>query len=372
MYTRYIFIFIILSAVIALSEYVIFASFKSAGILKYLYVEKILLVLAIILPLAFIFSMIYGSKHFTLLNSWLYTAGAIWFSILVYMFFAGVVIALLIFFNSYFDFNLPIQSISLLLIACALATTIYGIYNANHPQIVRYEVTSPTLTPLWQGKKIVIISDVHLGDIHREKFMQKIVNIINQENPDIVFNLGDLIDGTSFPYEKGFAPLSKLNPPLGNFYVEGNHERYSGEYDLFKSYFPKNLNDITGKKIIINNTQIIGLPFITVGGEELSAEIQNELSLVGYDKTIPSIILMHDPKNTPILADNNASLVLSGHTHAGQFFPFTLFIEKMYGKYTHGAIYTRDTASITSAGVGTAITPMRVGTIPEIIVLTIK
>lgn len=368
MYTRYIFIFIIFSAVIALSKYVIFASFRSAGILKYLYVEKILLMLAIIMPLAFIFSMIYGNKHFSLLNSWLYIASAVWFSILVYIFFAAVVIILLIFFNSYFNLNLPIQSISFILIACAFATTAYGIYNTNHPRIVRYEVTSPTLAPLWQGKKIVIISDVHLGDIYREKFMKKIVDIINKEKPDITFNLGDLIDGPSFPYEKGFAPLYELNPPLGNFYVEGNHERYGGEYDLFKSYFPKNLNDITGKKIMINNTQIIGLPYMVFASGD---QTNKELAAVSYDKKIPSIILMHDPKDTPTLALNNASLVLSGHTHAGQFFPFTLFINKIYGKYVHGIIYTRDTASITSSGIGTAIAPIRVGTIPEIIVLTI-
>ncbi len=250
-----------------------------------------------------------------------------------------------------------------------MATTAIGIINANNTRIVRIEVNSSVLSPLWKGKKIVFSSDTHLGLIRREKFMKKIIDIINNEKPDITFNLGDLIDGPSFPYTKGFAPISELKSPMGDYYVEGNHESYSQEYNVFKENFPKNLNDITGKKVMINNTQIIGIPYGAMKGAN---EINQELEQVKYDKNIPSIILMHDPKDTSKLADNGVSLVLSGHTHAGQFFPFTLLVKKIAGKYFHGLTYTKDTAEITSSGVGTAMVPIRVDTIPEIIVVTIK
>ena len=369
MYWRFFFIFIVFLIVITTGEYVIYLLFKQLNFFKYLYIKNILIILGIVLPLMFVGAMAYGSKHFSLLNSWFYTAGAIWLGIITYIFIATIIVSILILINNSLGFNWPIKGIYLVLIILALGITTYGIYSASNPRLIKWAVNSPSLASLWKDKKIIIISDIHLGDVRREKFMQKVVDIIKTEKPDIVFNLGDLIDGPAFPYGKGFAPIYELNPSLGNYYVEGNHEGYNMEYSVFKSNFPKNLNDITGKKIMINNTQIIGIPYGMMKSKE---DIINELKEVTYDKNVPSIILMHDPKDIPYLAENNISLVLSGHTHAGQFFPFTLLLQKMYGKYNHGVAYTSNTSSITSSGVGTAIVPIRVGTTPEIIELTIK
>lgn len=366
---RYTFIFLVFSAVIFLGEYLIFLSVNRLGLLKYAYIKNIMISMGIILPVMFVGAMAYGGKNFSLLNSWIYTTGAAWLGILTYLVIATFIISILIILNNYFGFNIPVKLILIILIICSIVTAVIGIINASNIRVVRIEVDSPALSPLWKGKKIVFSSDTHLGLIRREKFMKKIVGIINKEKPDVTFNLGDLIDGPSFPYVKGFAPISELNSPMGNYYVEGNHESYSQEYGTFKENFPKNLNDITGKKIIVNSTQIIGIPY---GAMKANNEINNELEQVKYDKNIPSIILMHDPKDTPKLADNNVSLVLSGHTHAGQFFPFTLLVKKIAGKYFHGLTYTKETAAITSSGVGTAMVPIRIGTVPEIIVVTIK
>ena len=369
MYLRYLFISIVLLIVVITGEYLIYISIHRLGLFKYLYIKNTLLTLGIILPVIFMGAMIYGGKNFSLLNSWIYTAGAVWLGLLTYLVIVAFIISVLVLINNYTGFNIPINTITIILIFCAIATTIIGITNTNNIRITKVSVDSPILAPLWKDKKIVFVSDTHLGLVRREKFMKKIVDIINKEKPDIVFNLGDLIDGPSFPYKKGFAPMSELNPPMGNYYVEGNHETYNQEYKLFKENFPKNLNDITGKKVIINGTQIIGIPY---GVMKNSDDINKELSEVSYDKTIPSIILMHDPKDTPRLADQNVSLVLSGHTHAGQFFPFNLLVKKIAGIYFYGLTYTKETPSITSSGIGTAMVPIRLETNPEIVVVTIK
>jgi len=313
-------------------------------------------------------AMVYGTKHFSIINSYLYTIGGVWLGLLAYVLAVSVILALFILINSYGNFNLPLKQIAVGLILLAIITVLYGINHAVNPKVVKFEVTSPVLSPLWKGKKIIIVSDIHLGIIYREKFMKKIVNIINKEKPDIIFNLGDIIDGPSFPYEKGFAPLYELKPSLGNYYVEGNHETYSAEYPVFKSYFPKNINDLTGKKLLVNGTQIIGIPYSML---RATGDIQKELDKVSYDKQVPSIILLHEPKDIKTLADNNVSLVLSGHTHSGQFFPVTMLVNWIYGKYNHGVTYTENTASLTTSGVGTAVTPMRIGTDSEIVVLKI-
>jgi predicted MPP superfamily phosphohydrolase len=369
MYLRYTFIFIVFLIVIITGEYLIYLSLHSLGLYKYLYVKNILLTLGILFPVMFVGSMFYGGTHFSVLNSWIYTASAVWLGLLTYLVITALVISILVIINNFFGLNIPTKQISIILLAFAFATTIYGVYNANSPKVTNWEVNSPALSPLWKGKKIVFISDTHLGMVRQEKFMKKVVDIINKEKPDIAFNLGDLIDGPSFPYAKGMAPLNEINAPMGSYYVEGNHERYSQEYDLFKSNFPEKLNDITNKKVIVNGTQIIGIPFASGKNED---QIKKELDNVSYDKTIPSIILMHDPKDTPMLASYNASLVLSGHTHAGQFFPFTFLLDRLYGKYAYGVNYIEKTVSITSNGVGTAMPPLRVGTTPEIVVVTFK
>ncbi|NVN96770.1 metallophosphoesterase [Candidatus Nomurabacteria bacterium] len=327
------------------------------------------MVLGIILPVIFMGAMLYGSKHFSSINSYLYMIGGIWFGLLAYILAISVLLAILILVNSHYGLALPLKQIAVSLIVFTVMLVAYGIYHANNPKVVEFEVNSSSLSPMWKDKKIVIISDIHLGEIYREKFLGKVVDIINKERPDIVFNLGDIIDGPSFPYEKGFAPFSLLNPSLGNYYVEGNHETYNQEYSVFKSFFPKNINDVTGKKLLVNGTQIIGIPY---GMLRQPGEIQKELDKVAYDKQVPSIILLHEPKDIQTLVNNNVSLVLSGHTHGGQFFPLTLIVKWIYGKYNHGVNYEGNTISLTTYGVGTAVTPIRIGTDSEIVVLKIK
>lgn len=369
MYLRYIFISILLLFVTIFGEYLLFITFQTLGAFKYPYVKNIVLTLGVLLPTMFVGAMLYGGKHFSLINTWIYAMGGLWLAIFTYLLMGVITILLLVFINNSFNLNLPIKLISFIIITISTLIILYGVYNANHPRIVKMEVTSSALAPFWGNKKIIIISDVHLGITRRGKFMKKIIDTINTEKPDITFNLGDLIDGPKFPYKEGFASISELNPPLGNFYVEGNHEGYSEEYAVFKENFPKNLNDITEKKVVINNTQIIGIYY---DEQKTPDEMAQELSKVGYDKTMPSIILMHDPKDIPMLANNGASLVLSGHTHKGQFFPFSILIKMLDNKYFYGVTQTLNTISITSEGVGTAMAPVRIGTKPEIIVLTIK
>ena len=101
-------------------------------------------------------------------------------------------------------------------------------------------------------------------------------------------------------------------------------------------------------------------------------KIKSRLKSLEYNSELPSIILIHDPKNVKALSECGVSLVLSGHTHGGQFFPFTIMLDRLYKQYSHGVAYTNNTVSITSYGVGTSMIPARIGTPSEIIVLTIQ
>ncbi|MFA6515114.1 MAG: metallophosphoesterase [Candidatus Paceibacterota bacterium] len=369
MNTRFLIVSIVLFIIILVSEYVAYASLHYAGIIKSSKLEVLLMLLGVILPIIFIYSMLYSYKHYSLFNSWINSISSVWLGIILYVFIASLIVFLLIMLNLYFDLQIPIKIISNILLVFIISLITYGVINASNPRIVRWTVVSEKLSQNWSDKKIVIISDVHLGSIRKEGFLKKIISKIENENPDVVFILGDLIDGPSFPYEKWFKEFSVLKPQFGILYVEGNHEKYSQEYDKFKSQLPSSINNLTDKKVIINNTQIIGLDYKESKSPD---EINKELEYLRYDKNQPSIILMHDPKNTEDLSKMEVSLVLSGHTHSGQFFPFTTLVNSIYKKYSHGVSYTDKTASLTSAGVGTSIIPIRIETTPEIIVLKIK
>lgn len=366
---RFLIMGIVLFFIIIVSEYMTYASLHTAGIIKSTRIEIILMSLGIIFPIIFIISMIYSYKHYSLFNSWLNSISSVWLGVVFYIFIASLIVFILIMLNYYFNLQIPIKIISNILIILMMSLIVYGIINASNPRIVKWEVKAETLAKDWEGKKIILISDVHLGSVRRDNFLRRIIQKIEKENPDIIFISGDLIDGSSFPYEQWLNEFSILKPQLGIFYVEGNHEKYNQEYEKFKSQIPNFINNITDKKILINNTQIIGLDYRQNQTEE---EIRLKLESINYDKNQPSIILMHDPKDTEILSKQEVSLVVSGHTHGGQFFPFTFLVNDLYEKYTHGISYTNKTASVTSYGIGTSIIPIRIGTIPEIIVLNIK
>lgn len=366
---RLIIISAVLFLIIIVSEYIAYASLHYAQIIKSAGLEISLMVLGVFLPVVFIISMLYGYKHYSLLNSWLNEISSIWIGIVIYILIASLIIFLLIMSNIYLGTNIPLKLVSLILMFVVLLLVGYGIWNASNPRIVQMDITSENLSNNWKGKKIVIISDIHLGMQKRVNYLKKIIAKINTENPDVVFILGDLIDGPAFPYKEWLGEFDNLKPQIGNIYIEGNHEKYSQEYEEFKSNIPESITNLTDKKIIINNTQIIGLDYIQ---DESVNETKSRLENLQYDKDQPSIVLLHDPKNIKALSEKGVSLVLSGHTHGGQFFPFTMLIKLIYRNYSHGIVYTDKTASVTSYGVGTAVIPMRIETVPEIIVLNIK
>jgi len=366
---RLIIISIISFLIIIFSEYTIYYSLHYAQIIKSTSLEISLMIIGLIMPILFIVSTLVGYKNYYEINSWVNTISSLWLGIIFYVFLASLIIFTLLKINKYLNFNLPIRTISGILLLIVITIFFYGIYNANNIRISRIDIKSEKLRNNWSGKKILVISDIHLGNINKKRFLNKVVDKINKEKPDIIFNIGDLIDGPTVPYKDFLNPLSKLKPELGNYYVEGNHEKYNWEYEKFLSNIPSNVIDLTNKKIIVENTQIIGIDDFD---NSSSVDIGSYLSYLNYNPSTPSIILIHKPTKINNLAEYGVSLVLSGHTHNGQMFPFNLLIKKIYGNYAHGLSYTKNTASLTTSGVGTAMIPMRVLSNPEIVVINIK
>lgn len=327
-------------------------------------IMKIAYQCCISIPLVLLATTVIGNRYYNKINALVYTITVLWIPLLLYLFMGAFILSILSLFLPMALLSLSSIVLGLLILICF----IWGIAIACKPKIVEYTLDIPKLKQQWGNKKIVLVSDVHLGMVRSTAFMKKIVSMINDQNPDIVFIAGDLIDGPVFPYEQGLAPLSEIKSTFGTFYTAGNHDEYNKDqkkyYEVLKQYVTV-LND---EKVMINETQIVGVIFAV----EKKKKTQERLLATGFDKNLPSIVMLHDPRNASALAEEGVLLGLSGHTHAGQFFPTTLLVRGSYRALTKGIHYINGMAHITSVGVGTSGPLFRLGTKPEVAVIKIQ
>jgi hypothetical protein len=246
----------------------------------------------------------------------------------------------------------------------------YGVGNAYHPRVKEVAVRIKNLPPEWRGRKIVQLSDVHLGHVLGSGFLAGLVEKINAENPSIVFITGDLFDGSGGRLEELVLPLNGLRAPLGIYYVTGNHETYLGTeraYEALKKTSAKILDD---ERVVIDGLQIIGIGYPQRGHSKDLAEAIRDLP--GFDPRQPSILLYHSPTQIERVKAAGISLQLSGHTHQGQIFPIQVISRLIYGKYYDGLHVEGDYTLYTSSGAGTWGPTMRTGNYPEIAVIYLK
>jgi uncharacterized protein len=323
------------------------------------------IVILIMLPSVLLYTVIATRSRHNRFISFLYTIFIFWFPALIYLFLGAVLVALIACMNMYLLIGIPLLTLSWTIVALVIASIIYGAVNANRIRITSYKVKAPELVSDWAGKKLVVFSDVHIGVVRGERFMKKIVTMVNDCNPDIAFLVGDVIDGPICDYQKGLAPLKNITAPL--FYTLGNHEGYNQEPEKFYPVISSLTRMLTDEKVMMGDTQIIGLEYKKESKEETVARLR----ATGFDPAVPSIVMLHDPTNASVLEDEGVTLALSGHTHKGQFFPFTLFMKRMYKEFAYGENTKGATTVITTSGVGTTAPPIRLGSNPEIVVITI-
>ena len=330
-------------------------------------VKSLILVISVFFPTMLIASMTLGYNKYRKIYFLMYNMSAFWLAVIMYTFAISIVSAGL-YLTDVFVYKIPYKEITYILLILEVILVKYGIYHASKTKIKNVEIKNESLYEKWKDKKIVLISDLHIGPTRKLRFLKKVVRIINDTNPDIVFIAGDVIDGPVFDYENILQPLQEIKSTYGVYYTPGNHEYYNAEPE---KYFPiiKNLtNTLIDEKTIVNDTQIAGFDF----SEKNEHHAEEQIQKMNLDTTISSIALLHDPKHAKFLMEKGISLVLSGHTHKGQFFPVTWLVRSMYKSYTYGINYFGGNTSIVTSGVGTALVPMRIGTDSEILVIKIN
>lgn len=290
--------------------------------------------------------------------------GGIGISIFIFFLLSVVLVDIL---NLIFHFKPPIRG--MLSVSLALLLTAYGIWNAYTIKVK--EITIP-MKGLTQEVQTVHITDVHLGNFRGKREAEKIVSKIKELNPDVVFNTGDMFDSKAHfgANEDVLAAFRTLNIP--HYFVYGNHDQHVGVDEVIKQLRGANATVLLNEVAYFKDLQIIGLNNMladrntfdmhTAEDSETIEDVLNELEL---KEGSPTIVLHHRPDGVKYMQEKDAGLLLAGHTHAGQIFPFTFIAKLMFG-YNKG-LYHYETMNIyVSEGSGTIFAPVRLGTRSEI------
>jgi predicted MPP superfamily phosphohydrolase len=221
----------------------------------------------------------------------------------------------------------------------------------------------------------VMASDFHLGAYNGSERLRKLVEKINSLAPDIVLLAGDVVDESvsTAEEEEMIGILKELRAPLGVFSVTGNHEYYSGLEKNLTHLERAGVRVLQDEALRIDNSfWLIGRKDRTVrsfGDQRLS--LREIIARNGVDESLPLIVLDHQPLELLEAAEAGVDLQLSGHTHAGQLFPFSLINRRLY-EQAWGYLRKGRTQYYVSSGAGTWGPPIRTGSVSEIVRIRIR
>lgn len=318
---------------------------------------------------SFIVAIFVGAKYYNLFTRILYYVSASWMGIFFYLLLASVVYGLAVFLMRFVGPSLSLRWFGFLLFIVAILVGVYGLIHARKIVVKNIDIKLQQLPVSWEGRKVVFVSDLHLGQIHGENFSRKVVDKINALNPDIVFIGGDLYDGFPTNIKKATKPFVDLRSNLGVYFITGNHEEFRDNKPFIDAVKEVGIRVLDDEVIEVEGVQIIGVDYLNTRDREKFIEIISNMNL---DKDKPSILLKHEPKDVDVASAQSISLQLSGHTHRAQVWPLGYLPRKVYKGFDYDLKNIGETQVFTSSGVGTWGPPLRVGTDAEIVLIRFK
>lgn len=275
-------------------------------------------------------------------------------------------------------------SIGSVVVACAVATCLYGIFNARNTKVNEYSVTVNKSCGSDKHLKAVLVADMHMGYAIGVDHITNMVEKINQQDADIVIIAGDIFDNSydGMDDPEGIkAQLKSIKSKYGVYAVYGNHDidekilmgftfDWGGKqlHSEKMTNFMKecNIKLINDESVLINDEfYLVGRRDTDKPGTEDGTRAEISELTKDLDKTKPIFVLSHEPDELQKTADAGADIDFSGHTHDGQLFPGNLTIG-LFWENPCGMIKKDNMYSIVTSGVGVYGTFMRVGTDAEI------
>ena len=244
---------------------------------------------------------------------------------------------------------------------------IQGHYHANYPVVRHVYIHIPKVMEGRDSLTIALMSDLHIGESIGKKNVQRFVALCNAEHPDLVVIAGDIIDHES--RHAGNArieeDLQRLNAPLGVYLALGNHEYRANRFAKIRWLKQ------TGGILLVDSVAMPDSTFYLIGRDDMTNGKRASLEslMKGLDLTKPVFVVDHQPVSAREAIDNECDLGLFGHTHNGQFWPFSLFLKFAFEFPPYGYFSKGNTHFYVSSGIGFAGPPYRVGTRSELVIL---
>jgi predicted MPP superfamily phosphohydrolase len=337
-------------------------------------------IIFLIFTLTFIFAKFLEARHSSVFTDILNIIGGFWLGFMVYGFFfflladlTGLLLRITGVINSN---NLPDFRKWSFLITVSLSTILIigGFINALIPKVSEYNITISKKTESIDNIRIAAVSDIHLGSIIRKRSMKKLSSILSEQKPDVVFLLGDIVDGEMGPVLRGDL-LQYFTIPVtkdGLYAITGNHEFIGGA--------KRTIPYIESKGIRVLKDEVVILP----GGIQLIGRLDRDSKrfyskdrvpleelMKSVDHSRPVILLDHQPVNLEEAERNQVDLQLSGHTHNGQFWPLNYFTQAIY-EVSYGYRKKGHTQIIVSSGFGIWGPRIRSASRSEILLINIS
>lgn len=336
---------------------------------------------------------------YNVLTQFFSAIAGIWMAYVLYLFAIFLVlwcIKFIIFFTPLSD-SKYFSILAKCLILFFLLFTLYGVSRARMIKVTPVEVHLRNLPAAWENKKILHISDVHIGWIWGNGRLDKLRSKIIETKPDMVVITGDLFDGSSGVHErflKGLKALASANPPWGIYFTSGNHERYSGYEKIINVVEKSGINLLENKIVNLDGLLLAGISYPDIAESGNPQPVYDFRGDINYKKDLPLVLLYHVPvefnyqvksvaemqQGSYMKPDTSfktarewgVDLQLSGHTHAGQFFPFEFITKKIFNGFHYGLNQIDDFQVYTHAGTGTWGPPVRHAQPGEVALITLK
>jgi len=241
------------------------------------------------------------------------------------------------------------------------------------PQVKEIEVPLSRLPSQLDGYTILQISDVHLGRTIGRAFAEKLVRMANAAEADMIAITGDLVDGTVSQLCDVVAPLGQLRAPDGVWLVTGNHEYYVRADEWIEHLGRMGIRVLRNERVAIRGGaagfDLAGVDDWEAHGEGHGHDLAR--ALAGRDPSRLLVLLAHQPKTIVEASGLGVDLQLSGHTHGGQIWPWSLVV-RLQQPYVAGLHHHEGTYLYVTRGAGYWGPPMRVGIPPEMVRLVLR
>lgn len=328
-----------------------------------------LIVSAIALWSSYLVARVLESRGFDLVGVPLEYAAAIWIGI-VFLLFAALLATDVVTLGGWIAprFSATLRGWAAL---AAGALALVALFQGLRPPVVRdCEVRLAGLPPERDGLVLVAVSDFHLGTLLGRRWLERVVHRIDDAKPDLVVIAGDLIDGDVARVTPRLPQLKQLRAPLGVWAVTGNHEVYAGLEPSVE------LIEQAGIRVLRDRWTEIVPGLVLAGVDDPSARrgaagVALRAALQQRPKGAATILLSHSPVAVDAAAGSGVGLMLCGHTHAGQIWPFNFVVRLQFprvaGRFQVGAM-----TLVISRGAGTWGPPMRLWLPGEILRIRLR